>query len=196
MLIIGLTGGIGSGKSTVTGLFSALGVPCCDADDISHQLTRANSPVLAEICALFGLGILNNEGQLDRRQLRNIIFSNDKKRHQLEAILHPRIAEAIQHWIAQQTADYVIVSIPLLVESQSRYNFDRVLVIELDPAIQLERTARRDKVTEADIQAIVATQASDEQRRAIADDIINNTGDIEELRRQVSCLHEKYLNLV
>lgn len=195
MLTIGLTGGIGSGKSAVSELFSALGVPCCDADEIGRQLTQAGSPTLSEIVALFGEHILTSDKQLDRRRLRQIIFSDPAKRRQLEAILHPRIAKAIDDWIAKQAADYVIVSVPLLTENGNSYGFDRILVIELDQALQQQRAAKRDASDEADIGAIIAAQASPEQRRAIADDIIDNSGDIASLRQQVLRLHQLYLDL-
>jgi len=203
MLTIALTGGIGSGKSTITALFAKLGVPFCDADDIGRELTQAGSAALLEISALFGQDILNNNGQLDRRRLREIIFSDSQKRQQLEAILHPRINHQIARWIQQQTTDYGIISIPLLTENLYRHQldgqfakqFDRILVVELAPSAQRQRTAKRDNAEEASIQAIIATQASAEQRRAIADDIIDNNGDINALKRQVMQLHEKYCDL-
>jgi len=203
MLTIALTGGIGSGKSTITTLFAKLGAPFCDADDISRELTQAGSPTLLEISDLFGQDILNDNGQLDRRRLREIIFSDLQKRQQLEAILHPRINHQVECWIQQQTADYGIISIPLLAENLRRYQLDgqfakqldRVLVVELDPSTQRQRTAKRDNAEEASIQAIITAQASAEQRRAIADDIVDNNGDINALKRQVMQLHEKYRGL-
>ncbi len=195
MLSIGLTGGIASGKSTVIDLFSELGIACCDADDISRQLTQAGSPALAQIVTQFGPEILAKDGQLDRARLRKIIFSCPEKRHQLEAILHPRIAEEIRQWIARQSGKYVVVSVPLLAESKRSYHFDRILVIETDPETQLTRATIRDNSTAAEIQAILSVQASAAQRRAIADDIIINNEDISALRRQVAELHRKYSKL-
>ena len=193
MLTIGLTGGIGSGKSTVAKLFAELDIPHCDADDIARELTQANSEVLAEISEKFGNSILTESQELDRKRLRRIIFSDPEKRALLESILHPRIAERIHTWIAQQNAPYILVSIPLLAESRNDYKLDRVLVIEVDRKIQRLRAAQRDNSTEIDIDAIIDSQASTKDRRAIADDIINNNGDLGALRQQVLQLHEQYL---
>ena len=194
MLTIGLTGGIGSGKSTVTKLFSDLGTPFCDADDVARELTQAGSVSLEEITGKFGDNILTEDQQLDRKQLREIIFSNPEKRRLLESILHPRIAEKIHSWVENQNTPYAIVSIPLLAESNNDYSLDRILVIEVDRAIQRQRATQRDNSSATDIDAIIGSQASTNERRAIADDIINNNGDFESLRQQVLELHEKYLN--
>ena len=195
MLTIGLTGGIGSGKSTVAEFFAELGTPCCDADDVGRRLTQAGSATLLEISALFGSEIVNDDGQLDRPQLRDIIFSDTQKRQQLEAILHPLIRQKIHDWINRQTASYGLISIPLLAENHDQYQFDRVLVLELSPSAQQLRAVQRDKANESDIQAIIASQASAEQRRAIASDIIDNNGNINELRQRVIHLHNKYCAL-
>lgn len=195
MLTIGLTGGIGSGKSTISEIFSELGTPCCDADGVGRSLTQIDSPALHEIVDAFGDEILDSNGQLDRRRLRHTIFSAPEKRLQLEAILHPRIRQQIQRWISEQTASYGLVSVPLLIENQDHYHFDRVLVAKLDDSLQRQRTSQRDQVSHSDIQAIMANQASDEQRLAIADDIIDNNGDLNALRLQIFDLHTKYLSL-
>lgn len=195
MLTIGLTGGIGSGKSTVSKFFEELGIPCCDADEFARVLTQVNSPALLEISELFGPEILDDQGQLNRHRLREIVFSQPRKRQQLEAILHPRVREKIQSWIDRQTASYGIISVPLLTENQNQYQFDRILVVELDPLSQKQRTAKRDNVDEIDVEAIIAAQANPNERRAIADDVINNNGDIDELQQQIRRLHEKYRRL-
>lgn len=195
MLTIGLTGGIGSGKSTISEIFSELGTPCCDADEVGRSLTQVGSPALQEIVDAFGDEILDSDGQLDRRRLRQIIFSAPEKRLQLEAILHPRIRQHIQRWISEQTASYCLVSVPLLAENQNHYHFDRVLVAKLDDSLQRQRTSQRDQISQSDIEAIMASQASNEQRLAIADDIIDNNGDFNTLRLQIIDLHTKYLNL-
>jgi dephospho-CoA kinase len=195
MLTIGLTGGIGSGKSTIAEIFIELGVPCCDADEFARSLTQADSPALQEIREIFGSEIVTNDGQLKRQQLRELIFSDPNERKKLEVILHPRIRQKIQQWIKEQTSSYCVVSVPLLAENHNHYPFDRIIVVQLTQASQRKRTAIRDKVDESAIQAIITNQASDQQRLAIADDLIDNNGDIHSLRQQITDLHEKYLKL-
>ncbi|MBL1293305.1 MAG: dephospho-CoA kinase [Thiotrichales bacterium] len=195
MLIIGLTGGIGSGKSTIAEIFIELGVPCCDADEFARSLTQADSPALQEIRETFGSEIITNDGQLDRQQLRKLIFSDPDERKKLETILHPRIRQKIQQWVKEQTSSYCVVSVPLLAENYNHYPFDRIIVVQLAQASQRKRTAIRDKVDESAIQAIITNQASEQQRLAIADDLIDNNGDIHALRQQITGLHEQYLKL-
>lgn len=195
MLIIGLTGGVGSGKSTVTACFEALGVPCCDADQVARELTQSGTQALAEIIAVFGADMLDEQQRLKRARLRQVIFADAGKRKQLEAILHPRIRQAMRDWIASQSAPYVIVAIPLLAESQQPYPLDRVLVVDIDEERQIERAAHRDGVSENEIRTIMRAQAGRSARLALADDIINNNGTLEQLQRQVNDLHRKYLRL-
>ena len=197
MLIIGLTGGIGSGKSTVTKLFSSHGVPIIDADTIARQVTAPGQPALREICALFGEEMIDDDGQLKRRQLRKIIFSNPQKRAQLEAILHPIIQQRMleQAAIASQHAAYTILSIPLLLESGWQQLLDRILVIDVSEQSQLQRTMQRDNIDKKTAQAIINAQINRQDRLLAADDIIDNEGSIDELQQQLQQLHQKYLQL-
>lgn len=197
MLIIGLTGGIGSGKSTVTKLFSSYGVPIIDADTIARQVTSPGQPALREICALFGEEIVDDNGQLKRKQLRNIIFSDRQKREQLEAILHPLIQQRMleQAAMASHRAAYAILSIPLLLESGWQHLLDRILVIDTNERNQLQRTMQRDNIDKKTAQTIIDTQINRQDRLLAADDIIDNEGSIDELQQQVQQLHQKYQQL-
>ncbi len=193
MLTIGLTGGIGSGKSTVTKIFSELGVSCLDADDVAKQLTQPGEIALSAIRDQFGNDILNKDGSLNREKLRQQIFSDDAKRLQIESILHPLIFETIRDWRSQQNAPYIVISIPLLAGSRHDYQLDRVIAIDIDLEEQRQRAAQRDNAKLEAIDTIIAAQASANERRAIADDIINNNGDLDALRAQVFNLHQQYI---
>ncbi len=198
MLRIGLTGGIGSGKSTVAALFAARGVPVIDADVIARELVAPGQPALADIVAAFGADILDAHGQLDRARLRARVFNDDTQRQRLEAILHPRIHAAMAAMIertAAQTTPYVLLVIPLLFEAGQRDLVDRVLVVDVPVAQQRERVAARDHLPAEQIEAIFAAQLTREQRVAGADDIIDNSGDVAALERQVDALHHRYLSL-
>lgn len=197
MLIIGLTGGIGSGKSTVTKLFSSHGVPIIDADIIARQVTAPDQPALREICALFGEEMVDDNGQLKRKQLRKIIFSNQQKRAQLEAILHPPIQQRMLEQAAMEShrAAYAILSIPLLLESGWQHLLDRILVIDVNERSQLQRTMQRDNIDKKTAQAIIDAQINRQDRLLAANDIIDNQGSIDELQQQVQQLHQRYLQL-
>lgn len=192
MLVVALTGGIGSGKSTACELFKALGTPVIDADVIAHQLVQPEQPALNEITQHFGKALLTADGQLDRAKLRQMIFSDQAKKAQLEAILHPRIRQEMNRQIAALSSSYCIVAIPLLVETGQTGFADRILVIDLPETEQRKRACQRDQQSEREIEAIISTQASRGERLAIADDIIHNDGDLEELNQQVSALHQQY----
>jgi len=194
MLRIGLTGGIGSGKSTVAKLFAERGVPVIDADALAHQLTRPGEPALHEIAATFGDDLVT-DGALDRRRLAERVFRNPADRQRLESILHPRIRAAMLEQTARLVAPYCLLVIPLLIEVGQQDLVDRILVIDLDEASQVERIRRRDARSEAEIHAILAAQVSRVRRLEEADDVINNTGDIVALETQVEALHRKYLTL-
>ncbi len=195
MLTIGLTGGIGSGKTTVTDLFASLGVPIIDADVISRQLVEPGSETLLRIQAQLGPGVINPDGQLNRQQLRQLIFQSATARAQLDAIMHPAILAEIQRQTAQYHAAYCIISIPLLLETKQQNEVDRILVIESNQPLRIKRVTQRDKVSDEQVHAIINSQASDSERRLAADDIINNNSDISALKDQVNRLHARYRTL-
>jgi len=195
MLTIGLTGGIGSGKSTVATLFKDLGVPVYDTDIIARDLVEPGQPALEQIVSTFGKDILDASGHLDRQQLKQRIFSSDEDRASLEAILHPRIRESLLAKIKNCSATYCVAVIPLLVEKQWQQAVDRVLVIDVSETTQIRRTQQRDQLNESIIKRIIDSQASRAQRLAIADDVIDNNHAPEKLQTQVQQLHQKYLAL-
>jgi dephospho-CoA kinase len=193
MLVIGLTGGIGSGKTTVANFFSALGVPLIDADVIARELVEPGSPVLNEIIDCFGADVLDTRGDLDRLRLRHRVFTDPAQRRRLEAILHPRIRAEIAQRVGRLDAPYCIVAIPLMVETAQADLVDRVLVVDCPPELQRERVARRDGWGEDEITGVMQAQATRAQRLAAADDVIVNDGDLETLRDRVTALHQDYL---
>lgn len=195
MLRIGLTGGIGSGKTTVANLFAARGAPVIDTDVIARELVEPGQPALAEIAARFGADLLDANGRLDRARLRERVFADTGKRQELEAILHPRIQTAMEHRAAQTDAPYVLLVIPLLFEAGWQDRVDRVLLVDVPENLQRARVAARDRLEPAQIDAILAAQAGREQRRAGADDIIDNSGDAAALEPQVDVLHQRYMGL-
>lgn len=196
MLRIGLTGGIGSGKSTVADEFRRLGVPVIDADIIAHELTENGSSAVQEIVAALGEGILDSRGRLDRPALRRQVFGDEAKRRQLESILHPRIRQAMLEQAAMHVdAPYVIMVIPLLIETGLTGLVHRILVIDLPEELQQRRARERDGVPPGDIRRIMDAQCSRETRLASADDIIDNSGDPASLKPQVETLHRRYLEL-
>ena len=196
MLIIGLTGGIGSGKSAVSDKFKSLGITVVDADVAARTVVEPGQPALAEIERHFGSNILNQEGVLDRAQLREIIASDSEERVWLESVLHPKIGEQIAKELAESTSPYTIYVAPLLLETNSQKMCSRVLVVDVPKEIQIQRTAERDKVSEIQIEKIVTVQMEREERLEKADDVLVNTGTIRELEEQVLKLHQKYLEMV
>lgn len=195
MLIIGLTGGIGCGKSTVARQFEALGVPVIDTDLIAREVVEPGQPALADIAERFGRQILDASGRLDRAGLRQRVFADPTERRALEAILHPRIrAEALRR-IAALQAPYCILSVPLLIESGWTELVDRVLLIDCPQELQIERAMARDGLPRRQIEAIMASQAERETRLRAADDIVRNDRDLDHLQRQVATLHQRYLAL-
>lgn len=191
---VGLTGGIGSGKTTVANYFERLGTPVIDADIIAQQVIHPTQPTYQTIIEHFGYQILNEDQTLNRRKLRQIIFSYPKQKLWLEKLLHPIIRQTIKTQIDQLSAPYCICVIPLLTESTGIDFIDHVLVVEATQELQLSRAAKRDKTTEALIKKIAQTQASDKERRAIADDVIINNGTLKDLEQQIEALHKKYSN--
>lgn len=195
MLKIGLTGGIGSGKSTVTQLFSELKVPIIDADTIAHQLVEPGKPAIDEIARQFGKKILTDQGALDRKRLREIVFSDPEQKETLEKILHPLVFLEIESQIKRLSYPYCILSIPLLLETHMEHFVDRILVIDCPVDIQFERVKNRDQLNDAVIKSIITSQATREQRLEAADDIIDNSNDTQALAEQVKKLHNQYISL-
>jgi dephospho-CoA kinase len=189
---VGLTGGIACGKSTVANLFAALGVPIVDTDLLARDVVAPGSPLLTEIARHFGEQVLQKDGSLDRAQLRTRVFAKPGERQWLEQLTHPAIRDLTDQRCASATGPYVIVAIPLLVETQGAARFDRVLVVDCDPQVQLARLQARDGSTRAEAQRMLAAQVTREQRLAAANDVILNNGDIAELREQVEKLHRQY----
>jgi dephospho-CoA kinase len=194
-LRIGLTGGIASGKSTVAQRFMELGVPVIDADAAARAVVAPGKPGLAAVSERFGPRVLAENGELDRRALRDLIFKDPGLRRDLEAILHPLIRADMEQSAELAIGPYVIMDIPLLVEGGSRDRVDRVLVVDVDEAVQLQRVMARDGCTEQQARAILASQASRSARLAAADDVLLNTGTVTDLRQAVDHLHERYLSL-
>lgn len=195
MLKVGLTGGIGCGKSTVSELFSDLGVPIIDADIIAHQLVEKGQPALTQLVQNFGEIILNEKGDLDRGYLRTLIFKHADKKQHLESLLHPLIYAQINTQIIQLNSPYCIICIPLLIETQKTANVDRVLVIDCMQQQQISRVIQRDALEKNQIEAIIATQASRKERLGFADDIIDNSKTPSQLAEQIKKLHNLYLSI-
>jgi dephospho-CoA kinase len=196
MLAIGLTGGIGSGKSEVAGMFDQLGVPVIDADVIAHQLVEPGTEALSEIAAAFGETILTSEGTLNRARLAEIVFNRPDMKQQLEIIIHPRVREQIKAFKeAHKNEPYIIVVIPLLLESGQRDLVDRVLVVNAAETVRIQRVLARDGRREEQIRSIMRNQADDAQRRAAANDSIDNSGSLDDLMISVRKLHQQYISL-
>lgn len=196
MFTVGLTGGIGSGKSTVADLFADLGVPVIDTDVIARELTAPGSAALEAIHSDFGDAVLLPDGSLDRAVLRRMVFADADARHRLESILHPRIRQTVEQERAGLNAPYILLVIPLLVETGGyRDLLDRVLVVDCPEELQITRVIARNGLTRDEVLAILATQASRSERLAIADDVIVNTLAREALRTEVVTLNQRYLML-
>ena len=196
MLVIGLTGGIGSGKSAVADLFRKLKVAVIDADQIARELVAPGSPLLAQIAQHFGDKALTKTGDLDRRYLRQVIFMDKKKKVWLENLMHPLIIEQIKQKISQVQSSYCVVVIPLLVESAYLLPFiSRILVIDTPVEQQIERAIQRDKLSFDEAKAIVNQQVNRTERLLSAHDIIENKESLNELEQKIHALHEKYINL-
>ena len=189
---IALTGGIASGKSVVAGCFAALGVGVIDADVVARELVEPGTPALAEIVARFGSGILDADGALDRRALRERVFADGTARASLEAILHPRVREVLRERRGSVPSPYALLVIPLLAESPDYAWVDRVLVVDVPREVQLERLIARDRIPAALAEAMLDAQASRAQRLAIADDVIDNGGAHADLEAAVRALHLDY----
>jgi dephospho-CoA kinase len=194
-LKIGLTGGIASGKSTVGGLFAALGVPVIDTDQIARDVVAPGTALLARVLEHFGAGLCLPSGELDRRALRERVFADPADRAALEGLLHPAIRAELQRRAQAAGGVYQILAIPLLVEQGLKASVDRVLLVDCAPELQLRRVQIRDGVPLAQAQAVLAAQASRAARLSVADDIIMNEDDLAALRGQVERLHARYSTL-
>ena len=195
--IVGLTGGIGSGKTQVSNAFEALGVPVIDTDLISHAITAPNGLAIPVIREIFGADLIDPSGRLDRDKMRKLVFTDAEARRKLEAILHPLIANVTMASIAQHSiAPYVVLVVPLLAERPQWLNrCDRVLVIDCELETQISRVMARSNLTREQVLAIIATQASREERKAIANEVIVNESSLEALTQQVRKLHDFYLTM-
>ena len=193
--ILGLTGGIGSGKSAAAEHFAALGVHVVDADHAARWVVEPGRPALSQIAEHFGEQVLQADGQLNRGALRALIFSDPEQRRWLEALLHPLIREEIADNLAQAQSPYAILVSPLLIESGQYTTTQRVLVIDVPQALQIQRTLKRDNTSEEQVHAILKVQASREDRLRHADDVLTNDRDLEALKTEVERLHHFYLTL-
>ena len=197
MMVVGLTGGIGSGKSEAARLFSDLGAPVADTDAIAHALTAPGQPALQEIAKSFGKDALYPDGSLNRAYLRQRIFSDADAKRMLEGILHPLIREEVANILARNaSAPYQIIMVPLLFETGAYAGLiDRSLLIDCEESLQIARAMARSQLAEAEVRAIMAAQCSRTQRLEMADDIIVNNGTLADLEKQVREKHEKYIRL-
>ena len=193
---VGLTGGIGSGKSTVATLFAERGVSLVDTDFIAHRLTARDGEAMPAIREAFGMEVLAPDGALDRPVMRQRVFEDPRLRERLEAILHPMIREIAERDIALATGPYVMLVVPLLAENPSyQERCDSILLVDCSEAIQIQRVMARSGLSEEEVRKIIATQASPEVRRKIADKCIDNSGNFEDLREQVEAIHWDYMGL-
>jgi len=195
MLIIGLTGGIGSGKSVASDKFKSLGITIVDADVASRTVVEPGKPALKEIEDHFGSGIITAEGKLDRNNLREIIATDPEERKWLESVTHPKIGEQITKEISESTSVYTLFVAPLLLETNSQEMCSRVVVVDVPKDVQIRRTAKRDKVSPNQVEQMVAAQMEREKRLEKADDVLLNSGTIEDLEKQVEELHKKYIQM-
>mgnify|MGYP004549152689 FL=1 len=192
---VALTGGIGSGKSTVADAFSHLGINVIDADILARQVVEPGTPALKAIVDRFGAGTLTPDGALNRRALRERIFANPDEKAWLNALLHPLIQQETRRQMRQATSPYVLWVVPLLVENNLYSRADRVLVVDVTRETQIFRTMQRDQVSREHAEHILAAQATREQRLAVADDVIDNNGTPEAIAADVARLHARYLEL-
>ena len=198
MLLIGLTGGIASGKTLVSNAFESLGASVIDADIVAREAVAKDSQGLHQLVQHFGNSILDSNALLNRSALREIIFSDSSARKTVDGILHPIIRQLSDNYIAEAKAQghaYTIYVVPLLVETGQQERFDKILVVDVAQSTQIERLMKRDNIDETQAQAILDAQASREQRLEVADDVINNEGDIETVKQHVERLHQQYLVL-
>ena len=196
IFVVGLTGGIGSGKSAAADCFAAHGISVVDTDAIAHELTAADGAAMPALRAEFGRDVAAADGALDRSRMRRLAFADPAVRRRLEGILHPMIRELAGERCRKAVSPYVILAVPLLVESGTyRERCRRILVVDCPEAQQVERVMSRNRMSEEEVRAIMATQVSREERLAVADDVIVNNAGIDDLSKQVDALHARYLKL-
>ncbi|MCT7946037.1 dephospho-CoA kinase [Shewanella septentrionalis] len=193
--VVGLTGGIGSGKTTVANLFAAEGISLVDADIVAREVVAQGSKGLEAIVNHFGSEILTPEGELDRAKLRQRIFSHPEEREWLNQLLHPMIRQEMLAQVEKATSAYVIMVVPLLFENGLDRLVNRTLVVDISPELQINRTVKRDNVDASQVNNIISSQCSRSEKLARADDIIDNQGEISSLKREVQALHQRYLQL-
>jgi dephospho-CoA kinase len=194
--VVALTGGVAAGKSAVARRFEALGIRVYDADVAAREVVAPREPALAEIEFVFGAGVLNADGSLDRRAMREQVFADPVARKKLEAIIHPRVRAWLRRRVGMDRGPYCMLAIPLLVENRDEYAWvDRVLLVDAPEALQIERLMQRDGIDREAAQRMLAAQSSREQRRTIAGDVIVNDGEEAALDAQVAALHARYLEL-
>lgn len=194
-LRVGLTGGIGSGKSTVARRFTDKGIPIIDADVITRKLVEPGEAALTEISEILGKEFISEDGRLDRARLRDAIFENEVTRKRLEAILHPRVAEVVADKVTSLTSPYCIIVIPLLFEAAQEHLVDRILVVDAPEELQVDRVMTRDHIDAGKVKQIIASQLDRKSRLARADDVIVNDGNETALEDQVNRLHKNYLQM-
>ncbi|PCJ35915.1 MAG: dephospho-CoA kinase [Cellvibrionales bacterium] len=195
MFVLGLTGGIGSGKSAVAACFKAYGIKVVDADIAARKVVEPGMPALQAIAEHFGEQVLQADGTMDRAALRNIVFNDDQQRLWLEQLLHPAIGEWLKSELAAATSDYAILESPLLLETEQRKSTQRALVVDVSKELQIERAMARDDNSREQIEAIIAAQLPREERVARADDVIDNSGSLADLQAAVDTLHQQYLKI-
>ena len=195
-MIIGLTGGIGSGKSAAAALFEDIGVDLIDADDLARDSLSINSEGYKLFIEEFGDKYLDENKNINRELIRKLIFNDSNAKSKLESIIHPIVRSGIETFIKNKKSDYCIIVVPLIFETNSSKIYDRVLVIDCDVDVQISRTSKRDNQTKSDIENIINKQATREQRLSIADDVIVNNGSLDLLSNEVLKIHKKYLEIV
>ena len=193
--VVGISGGIGSGKTTVTDLFAKYAVEVIDADLIAREVVEPGTPALKAIVDKFGQSVLDKSGHLDRAKLRTLVFNDSEVKNWLNQLLHPAIRLQMLLQTQQAKSIYCLLSVPLLVENKLFEQVDRVVIVDVDEQTQLQRTLLRDKTNEQQIRAIMNAQATRQQRLAVADDVIDNNGKADDLAKQVAQLHKNYLQL-
>ena len=194
-MIVGLTGGIGSGKSAAANFFQNEGITVIDADDLSREVIEQDTPGFEKIVDCFGSAIIDSDGSINRAFLRQEVFDDEKKKKLLESIIHPLVRDLMIEKIAASQSPYSIIMVPLIFETNSMNNYNRILVIDCDPIVQLERAMLRDKNSKIQIQKIIDSQCSREERISIANDVIPNNDSLENLRSRSIAMHKFYLGL-
>ncbi len=193
--VVGITGGIGSGKTTVTDLFAKYAIEVIDADVIAREVVEPGTPALKAIINKFGQSVLDESDSLDRAKLRRLVFNDIEVKNWLNQLLHPAIRRQMLLQTQQAKSDYCLLSVPLLVENKLNEQVDRVVIVDVDEPTQLQRTLLRDKTNEKQIRAIMSAQATRQQRLEVADDVIDNHGGTDALFKQVVQCHQYYLQL-